>query len=567
MASARYGLSWSGEGFEAGLYHVGPRPPALPGVRASDWVEIPHESYIPIPKARLCEALRSHKKAQAAGVEFEHFLRLVEGLFHFYHHETLNLLKQDYQLFAPDGGEIARDGISEQELLIRERRFLGNFMKAVALGNFIPLSDSDYKRAVDQTYLLDVPVEIDWRTHDSEMLKSFIAYADGEEGRPLREELRLGSSLTTFLALPEELGTNALVFYRGIDRDQAEGRFLMQRLDIVFNRAMGILTYPIVKPIQLILDTLRRRRGVTNIVPPPLRPPAAVPDKAGSTVFQKRWLRRKNLHNLGLFNRLFAVQRLQEPVLRQVIILFRLKPRPADQQIVDLTLLRRRGAIPVSESRPKKDWTIHLKIFRNIPMADSEIIFPEKIIRMGSFDLAMLIVSVIAAVPALLDVITRGGSVGVPLLAGLAMLVSKTAGRYLRVRGRYLTKMTQNLYDKNLDNSLGVLQYLVDSLEEQEYKEAMLVYFVLWTADRAMSAAEIDDAVERFIATRFNGLEIDFEVEDALRKVVDQGDKTSQVALPIVEVEEGEMRKYRAKPLREALRLLDDRWDNLFQYR
>ena len=134
------------------------------------------------------------------------------------------------------------------------------------------------------------------------------------------------------------------------------------------------------------------------------------------------------------------------------------------------------------------------------------------------------------------------------------MLVARTIGRYLNVRRKYMARMSRNLYEKNLDNSVGVLQYLVDSLEEQEYKEAVLVFFVLWLEERAMTPAEADAAVERFVHAELGGIEIDFEIADALRKVIDLG---------IVVAEGG---RVRARSLDDALRVLDERWDGLFHF-
>ncbi len=490
--------------------------------RPADWVELPHESYIPIPKSRLEEALRAHPRARAAGPAFDHLLRLVEGLLHFQHHETLNLLKEDYLLFSPDENPFVRGGLTAPEIGERERRFLGNFMRAAVLGNFTPMSDADYRRAVEQTYLLDIPVEIDWTRHDPGMLAEFLRWADSDDGRPLRAALRLEDSVRAFLSLPVEFGTRALVLWRGIERDQATGRFVAQRLDLIANRLIGILAYPVVRPVQRFVEWRRRRRAADGA-------PQATRATGQTTIFERRWLARKNLRNIGLFHRLFRVVRLQEPVLRQVIILFRLR----------------------GES------TIHLKMFRNIPMADSELVFPEKKIRMGSFDRALLIISAAVAIPAL----ALRGAAGTALLIGLGMILVKTVGNYLNVRSKYMARMTRNLYEKNLDNSLGVLQYLVDSLEEQEYKEAILVYFVLWSEDRPMREAEIDAAVEAHITERFAGIEVAFEIDDALRKVVDRGPTTP---LPLVDLAGDD--SYRAKPLAEALRVLDERWDGLFDY-
>ncbi|HEU5056524.1 MAG TPA: hypothetical protein VFU21_08355, partial [Kofleriaceae bacterium] len=217
----------SGRWVDPDLYWCGPSPPPGDDWSPDDWVELPHESYIPISKARLNQALLAHPRGRAAGTRLEHFLRLVEGLYHFHHHETLNQLKQDYEVFSPDADDGARAGLTAEALAAREQRFIGNFLKATILGNFTAMSDADYRRAIAHSYLLDVPVEIDWRRHDTEMLARFFRHADGAEGQALRAELGVAGSLREHLSLPEEIGTRAVVFYRGIDRDRARGRFLV----------------------------------------------------------------------------------------------------------------------------------------------------------------------------------------------------------------------------------------------------------------------------------------------------------------------------------------------------
>ncbi len=502
------------------FYWCGPSPPAGDW-SPEDWVELPHESYIPISKARLNEALLAHPRGQEAGAHLAQLLRLVEGLYHFQHHETLNQLKQDYELFSPDADDSARAELADGNRAERETRFIGNFMKATILGNFTAMSDADYRRAIAQSYLLDVPVEIDWRRHDTEMLERYFAHADGPGGAALRAELGVAGSLREHLSLPREIGTRAVVFYRGIDRDRARGRFLPQRLDLLFNSAVSLLVWPVLKPVQAVIEARRRRREEDG--------GATARAGARGPLFERRWVRRRNLYNLGALRRLFRTVELQEPVLRQVLILFRLEGDP----------------------------TIHLKMFRNIPLADSEMIFPETIIRMGSFDRAMLVVSSGAAVFALGRLLAKGavfGGAALALLISGGMLVARTIGRYLNVRRKYQARMTRNLYEKNLDNSVGVLQYLVDSLEEQEYKEVTLVYFVMWLEARAMSEADIDAAVERFVHAELGGVEIDFEIDDALRKVVELG----------IVVARGD--QLRALDLEGALRVLDERWDGLFRF-
>ena len=58
-------------------------------------------------------------------------------------------------------------------------------------------------------------------------------------------------------------------------------------------------------------------------------------------------------------------------------------------------------------------------------------------------------------------------------LATLICYSGKVIVGWRNSRNRYEQLVTHLLYDKNLDNDLGVILSLVDSLEEQEFKEAV----------------------------------------------------------------------------------------------
>jgi hypothetical protein len=161
----------------------------------------------------------------------------------------------------------------------------------------------------------------------------------------------------------------------------------------------------------------------------------------------------------------------------------------------------------------------------------------------------------------------------------LALLAFKTVMRFINTRRRYMLKMSQDLYHKNLDNDIGVLQYLVDNIEDQEFKEAFIAYMLLLKAGRPLSEKELDEEAERLLNDNFNGLEVDFEVDDALDKitvevnaqnqeVITQGQVDSTMFLPLVRATtsaDGDI-VYEAKPIKEALRVMDEKWDNFFQY-
>ena len=126
---------------------------------------------------------------------------------------------------------------------------------------------------------------------------------------------------------------------------------------------------------------------------------------------------------------------------------------------------------------------------------------------------------------------------------------------YQKTKQSYNLKLTQSLYYQNLENNAGVLYRLLDDAEEQECREAILAYFVLWghAGGAGLTGGDLDDRVEQFLE-RHAGVKVDFEVGDAVAKLE---------RLRIVE-RLGD--RYRARPLAQALQVLDWSWDNFFKF-
>jgi hypothetical protein len=210
---------------------------------------------------------------------------------------------------------------------------------------------------------------------------------------------------------------------------------------------------------------------------------------------------------------------------------------------------------------------VYLQIFKNIPKLDVGMLLPGARVRMTRFD---------------------QGKVGLPLLSGVGMAVYNIADNviealmrsaanpsmfvwglasgavgygcksyysYAGTKQRYHLNLTQVLYFQNLDTNSGVLFRLIDEAEEQECREAILAYYVLWrhAGDKGFTSEALDDYVEIDLERRCE-LKVDFEIGDAIAKL----EKLQIVA------KAGE--RYRARPMRDALRELDNTWDNYFKY-
>ena len=142
------------------------------------------------------------------------------------------------------------------------------------------------------------------------------------------------------------------------------------------------------------------------------------------------------------------------------------------------------------------------------------------------------------------------------MLGGTLGYGAKSVFGYLRTKEKYQHSLTKSLYFQNLDNNAGVLCRLLDEAEEQENREALLAYYFLWQLAPAQgwSSEELDRQIEIFLQEA-TGRAIDFEVGDALQKLI---------RLDIVQtLPNGYLR---AIPIAQSLTRLDQAWDGFFEY-
>ncbi len=218
-----------------------------------------------------------------------------------------------------------------------------------------------------------------------------------------------------------------------------------------------------------------------------------------------------------------------------------------------------------------------LKLFRNVPRADLEMLFPNTRVRMRLLD--KLLIGVPALVSGGIVFTTKLGAslvllgsllgywLGVSkqpaelnqagimvLLAGVAALggyLWKQFNNFKNRKLRFMQALTQNLYFKNLDNNAGVFHRLANDAEEEESKEAILAYYFLLASEKGLSKTKLDQAIESWFDTHWN-CAINFEIDDALHKLLTLG---------LVEQNEG---RFTAVSVENGIRLLDQRWDNYF---
>jgi len=190
-----------------------------------------------------------------------------------------------------------------------------------------------------------------------------------------------------------------------------------------------------------------------------------------------------------------------------------------------------------------KPGAIMLKLFKDVPKADLETLFPNSKIKMRNRDKLLIglpalasggiiLATKLGATLLLLGALTSfylGWSKETVVLdqknllilaAGLATFAGyfwKQFSAFSHKKIRFMQTLSTSLYYKALDNNVGVFHYLIDNAKESETKELLLAWTFMQKLGRA-TAQQLDDAIEQHFADRLDTI-IDFDVEDALDKL------------------------------------------------
>ncbi len=201
---------------------------------------------------------------------------------------------------------------------------------------------------------------------------------------------------------------------------------------------------------------------------------------------------------------------------------------------------------------------VYLKIFKNIPRGDIEMLFPNTEPRMKLFDKFRVIAPLAGGIGSSLLKIFLAAVINTwaAVMFAIAFIVYGVKGflGYLNVKRNYQGTLVSSLYFNSLDNNLGVIHNVIDQAEEEECKEALLAYVFLLVDDASReSEAAMDRRIEAWLDERC-GVQLNFEAPDALAKLERLGLLTRDGdRLDVVDV-------------RSALAKLDATWDGYFDY-
>lgn len=242
--------------------------------------------------------------------------------------------------------------------------------------------------------------------------------------------------------------------------------------------------------------------------------------------------------------------------IRPVRRLFRLEERDVPTY--------RRVALLV---RTRKDPHVTLKLFKEVPCQDLELLVPTVRVKMKLFDKLKLSGSggaaVVSAWKLLRALYTYAPGLAkllaVPfqaLLLPIGALITgiygaKTLLDYSKIRASYITALAEHLYAVTMASNAAVIARLGVLAGEEETKEALLAYALLARARDPLTPDELKARAEAWVWDRYRA-RVTFDVVDALRKL-------DELALC---VRTGE--RVSVVPIDAALRNVDQTWDETY---
>ena len=241
---------------------------------------------------------------------------------------------------------------------------------------------------------------------------------------------------------------------------------------------------------------------------------------------------------------------------------------------------------------------VYLYLYKNIPHYDLELLFPNVKISMNLKDKLLLGVPALgAAIPMVIKVLPSiglligaiallvfgwnlGGNFDVdisdakavyPLLVAVLSTSLALGGfavrqyvKYKSKRLEFLKKVTDVLFFKSLDICQGTLNAIVDTAEEEQSKEAILIYALMLGEDHSFNQEVVQKMVNTWVEREFS-VKTDIDVHRSLQQLQDLGARmpSGEEKALVEKLSDGD---FQACDIETAKYILDYIWDHAFQY-
>ncbi|KAJ7971789.1 Aminopeptidase [Quillaja saponaria] len=433
-------------------------------------IRLERESVIPILKPRLIMKLAKLIEHSSDRAEFLKLSKRVEYTIRAWYLLQFEDLMQLYSLFDPVHGaqKLEQQHLSPTEIDILEKNFLSYLFQVMEKSNFKIATEDEIDVALSGQYLLNLPITVDESKLDRTLLKEYFEEHHHDN-------------------LPD-FADKYIIFRRGIGIDRTTDYFFIQKVDTIIAHFWAYL-------LRLTrLEKLLSRRSKRRHNKDPMKN-GGISSEADPDLYVERI----RLENTDVsFRNLRSKITIQEPTFDRIIVVYR-----------------------QASTKSTKERGIFVKHFRNIPMADMEIVLPEKKNPgLTPMDWVNFLVSAVVGLVAVITSIEMPKADPRVIFAVLSTVIGYCAKIYFTFQqnmASYQNLITQSMYDKQLDSGKGTLLHLCDDVIQQEVKEVILSFYILMEQGKA-TRQDLDRWCEELIKEEF-GESCNFDVDDAVHKL------------------------------------------------
>ncbi|KAI4348390.1 hypothetical protein L6164_009119 [Bauhinia variegata] len=451
--------------------------------KKKEFIRLERESVIPTLKPRLIMTLANLIEHSADRVEFLKLCKRVEYTIRAWYLLQFEDLMQLYSLFDPVSGaeKLEQQKLSSEEIDVLEQNFLKYLFQVMEKSNFKIVTEEEIEVAHSGQYLLNLPITVDESKLDKKLLKRYFETHHHDD-------------------LPDFFDKYVIV-RRGIGIDRTSDYFIMEKVDMLIARVWAYLLK--LTKLEKFFSRRSKRRNKKD------RDPKKDDDINNETDRDDLYVERIRLENMELsFRNLLGKTTIQEPTFDRIIVVY-----------------RRAG------TKSKAERGVYVKHFKTIPMADMEIVLPEKkspgLTPMDWVKFLSSAVVGLAAVFGSFDQTRVDLWVIIAVISTLVGYCAKTYFTFQQNLAEYQNLITQSMYDKQLDSGKGTLLHLCDDVIQQEVKEVILSFYVLMEQGKA-TRQELDQKCEQLLKEEFEE-SCNFEVDDALQKLEKLGIVTRDI--------------------------------------
>ncbi|CAN1826988.1 hypothetical protein LINPERHAP1_LOCUS31778 [Linum perenne] len=460
-----------------------------------DIIRLERESVIPIVKRKIFTALSNRiVEGKKEKEDFGRLCQRAEYTIRAWYLLHFEQMMQLYSLFEPGYGDrkIEQQNLTPEDVDICERNFLNCLFQVMERSNFKITTDDEIDVALSAQYRLNLPIVVDECKLDKRMFTKYFTKHPKDN-------------------LPY-FADKFIIFRRGFGIDQMTAYFIKNKINYIVMRIWMFL---------LLITGLK-----WLLFPKKVSIPVGVSidvDSDKEDIDEDLFVERIRIEKMPLsFFNLFGQVTIQEPTFERIIVVYR--------RVCDC-------------DKKETERNIYVKHFKGIPMADMEIVLPEKKNPgLTPMDWVKFLVSAIIGLGTVIGSMSVKKADIRVIFAILTSVVGYCVKTYFSFQSNlvaYQSLITQSVYDKQLDSGVGTLLHLCDEVIQQEVKEVIISFFILMEQGDA-TRQELDRRCEDLIKEEFDE-NCNFDIDDAVQKLEKLG---------IVSKDENE--KYSCAGLQEA---------------